>query len=493
MSTLASKVSDIQAALDSLARQHKVPGASLGVLSGSELVEFATGVANRNTGVPVTVNTLFQIGSNTKVYTAALVMQLVDEGLVDLDAPVKKYLKDFELADKKARDSITVRNLLTHTSGIEGDYFEAFGRGDDGIEQYVASLKDIGQIYPPGEMWSYCNSGWTVLGRLVEKLRGQPYATVLREKILAPIGANKTTVLMEEMLAHSCAVGHLIMPGTTEPAVAPVVIMSPSHAPAGSMTASTPAEVLAFVRMHLRNGRAKDGAQVLSAKSAKAMQQAQVKLPKSSLGSEMGLGWILSSWDGERVIGHGGGTIGQTSFLQVLPDRPFGVCLLTNSATGGALWRDLGRFLFDELTGVHVAENPKAPEVAPKLDLAKYVGIYSRLGIDIEVKLDEGTLSAELQASGPLAEFAPKQVARVRPIDKELFLVNLGGDEVEAQFIDFDKQGRPKYLHVGGRVSKRTTEVAKKTAPKPKAKAPARSKAKVQAKRTAPKKRVRSR
>ncbi len=102
MATLSSKISDVQAALDTLRRQHKVPGATLGVLSGTELVDFASGVANRNTGVSVTTGTLFQIGSNTKVYTATLVMQLVHEGLVELDAPVRRYVKDLELADTKA-------------------------------------------------------------------------------------------------------------------------------------------------------------------------------------------------------------------------------------------------------------------------------------------------------------------------------------------------------------------------------------------------------
>ena len=140
MATLASKIGDVEAALETLIEQHKVPGASLGILQGDEVIEVATGIANKHTGVPVTTRTLFQIGSNTKVYTATLIMQLVDEGLIDLDAPAKKYVRDLELADRKARDTITVRQLLTHTSGIEGDYFDPFGRGDDGIEKYVQGI-----------------------------------------------------------------------------------------------------------------------------------------------------------------------------------------------------------------------------------------------------------------------------------------------------------------------------------------------------------------
>jgi CubicO group peptidase (beta-lactamase class C family) len=460
MPTLASKVADVQGALDTLARQHKVPGAALGIASGDEQIELATGVANRNTKVPVTTSTLFQIGSNTKVYTATLAMQLVDEVLVDLDAPVRKYVPELELADEAALPKITVRMLLTHSSGMEGDYFEDFGRGDDAIERNIASYGSLGQIHDPGEMWSYCNSGWVLLGRLVEKVRGEPYHKVLRDKLLTPIGAPATTVLMEEMLARSCAVGHMLMPGMTEPAVPPSVMLPPAGSPAGSLTCSTPAEVLRFVRMHLDGGRAKDGTPVLSAESVKAMQQPQTKLPRSSLASGMGLGWILNEWDGERVIGHGGGTIGQLSFLQVLPDRRFAVILLTNCSTGTALWRDLSRYVYEEFTGVHVPEMTKAPEVGPEIDPAPYVGSYSRLGIDIDVKTEGGKLLLSTKASGVLASVSPPQTGVLRPIDNELFLTNLAGNDLLVQFMDFDRNGCPKYVHAGGRVSRR---VEKKT------------------------------
>lgn len=468
MSTLASRIADVQAALDTLARQHKVPGASLGILHGDELVEFVTGVANRNTGVPVTPSTLFQIGSNTKLYTATLVMQLVDDGLVDLDTPVRKYLPELKLADRKAQDVVTVRMLLTHTSGIEGDVFRDGGRGDDGIKRYVEMLGDIGLLTRPGELWSYCNTGWTILGRLVEKLREQPYHQVLRERILKPIGALTTTVLMEDMLAHSCAVGHVLAPGQREPAVPPAVMMSPSHAPAGSMAVSTPAEVLRFVRMHLEGGRARDASRVLSEESTRAMQQPFAKLPFiPQLGTQMGLGWMLDEWDGERVLGHGGNTIGQGSYLKILPDRPFAVILLTNSTTGGALWRDLARFVFTELAGVRPAENPKAPAEPPSIDVRKYVASYSRYGIEIEIKLDKSALVASVKATHELAApDAPPQTGRLFAVDRETFLFNLGGEHVVAHFLDFDRDGRPKYVHIGARASKRVALRAKRAASK---------------------------
>src|SRR5207302_5133090 len=193
-------------------------------------------------------------------------MQLVDQGKVDLDAPAKKYVPELKLTDSAAEKAITVRMLLTHLSGIEGDYFDDFGRGDDGLAKYVESFATLGQIYSPGEMWSYCNSGFCLAGLIVEKVTGEPYHKVLREKLLTPLYCPATTVLMEEMLAHSCAVGHMVPGPGKEPVVPPRVMMSPSHAPAGSMTTSTPREVMRFVRMHLDDGKAPDGKRVLSAK-----------------------------------------------------------------------------------------------------------------------------------------------------------------------------------------------------------------------------------
>jgi hypothetical protein len=246
-------------------------------------------------------------------------------------------------------------------------------------------------------------------------------------------------------------------------------MMSPSHAPAGSMTASTAREVTRFVQMHLDGGKAANGKRVLSAKSVKAMQQPQAKMPRAVLADAMGLGWILSTWDGERVLAHGGGTIGQLSFLYVLPDRRIAVCLLTNSGTGGLLWRDLGRYLFQELADITPPQPPKPPDPAPKLDLRPYTGRFLRHGIDTQVMQKNGELVATLKSSGPLADpGAPPQELIRQPIDSELFYVPAMG--ALASFIDFDANGKPRGLYVGSRVAMRVAgSPSKKKAPRKKA------------------------
>src|SRR3712207_978478 len=125
----------LQARLEELAAKYDVPGASVAVLTGDEVTTAAIGVLNRETGVEATTDSLFQIGSITKVYTAALVERLVERGQLDLDEPVRTYLPEFQVADETATRTVTLRHLLSHCSGIDGDHFEDTGRGDDVLEK----------------------------------------------------------------------------------------------------------------------------------------------------------------------------------------------------------------------------------------------------------------------------------------------------------------------------------------------------------------------
>ncbi len=476
MGKLVANLGPIQRALDTLAAYHRVPGASLAVLDGDQLIEAVTGVASLNTGVEVTPQTLFQIGSNTKLYTTTLVMQLVDQGRVDLDRPVRSYVEDLQLADEKAAAQITVRHLLTHSSGIQGDHFEDFGRGDDSIARYVGSLRSVTQVHPPGERFSYCNSGFTLAGHVVERVTGQPYHHILAERLLKPLGLRATTVLAEEMLAFRYAAGH----GGGEsgrPAVVPTILMPQSSTPAGSVTSATAADVLGFVRMHLEGGLASDGARVLSADSVRAMQRPHYPMPGSAAANaHIGLGWMIGDWDGERAIGHGGGTLGQLSFLQVLPDRRFAVCLLTNSSTGGLLWRELGGYLFEELAGVTMPKLPQPPDPPPAIDLGRYKGRFERLSQSYDLAMKDGELIMSTTASGPLADHMPPQKLRLRPIDNERFYTKMPAGETLIVFSDFDSNGRPGHLFTGRTAPRAPQPPAKGKKPRPgKAASPGRS------------------
>ena len=141
-----------QARLDALAREFEVPGASLAIWHKGRLTTCATGVINANTAVAATPAAIFQIGSITKLLTATLMMQLVEEGRLRLDDPVRRHLPDFALQSVDAARAITIRQLLTHTSGIDGDFFESTGLGEDKLARYVDACRVLPSLYPPGEL-----------------------------------------------------------------------------------------------------------------------------------------------------------------------------------------------------------------------------------------------------------------------------------------------------------------------------------------------------
>src|SRR6478735_8490452 len=127
----------------------KVPGAAVAVLKDGEIIDAAAGVLSTSTRVDVTADSVFQIGSITKLWTATLVMQLV--------APIRRYLPEFRLEDESAAASITTRQLMSHQAGFEGDVFTDTGRGDDAIEKYIDAIATLPQLFAPGELFSYNN------------------------------------------------------------------------------------------------------------------------------------------------------------------------------------------------------------------------------------------------------------------------------------------------------------------------------------------------
>src|SRR4051794_27272506 len=218
--------------LDPLRDKHGVPGASLAVLDDGDVVTAASGVLSMATGVDATTDSLFQIGSITKLWTATVVMQLVDEGRIDLDAPVRTYLPAFTVADPEVSTTVTVRHLLTHTSGIDGDHFEDTGRGDDVLEKYVASCARLAQVHPLGATISYCNTGFSILGRIVEVVTDEVWDATIRARVVEPLGLTHTATLPEDVLLHRAAVGHVQPPGR-DLAPAPVWSLPRSAGPAG--------------------------------------------------------------------------------------------------------------------------------------------------------------------------------------------------------------------------------------------------------------------
>src|SRR5688572_17638464 len=173
----------MQEQLEAVLAEKKIPGAVLGVLRGDDVSVFAAGVANRNTGIEVTDDTVFQIGSITKVWTATLVMMLVDEGVLDLDEPVVTYLPEFRVADPDVTKTVTLRHLLSHSSGIGGDHILDTAPGADNLERYVETITELGQEPELAATMSYSNTGYSVAGRIIETVTGKGWDQVMRDRI----------------------------------------------------------------------------------------------------------------------------------------------------------------------------------------------------------------------------------------------------------------------------------------------------------------------
>ena len=293
-----------------------MPGAALGIRHGNDRFECAAGVLNQQTAVAATPDSVFQIGSITKVWTTTLIMGLADEGRLDLDASVQTYLPGFRVADEAASATITVRQLLCHTSGFDGDLFTDTGRGDDALERFVAELSQQQQVFAPGAAWSYNNAAFDVAGRVVEAVTGTTWDQALADRLVGPLGASRTGTLPEQALLHRAAAGHITDPdGTVR--LATTWALPRSSGPAGLITASV-GDLLDFAWMHLHGGHP----EVVSDAARAEMAREQVRLP-APLGASRtwGLGWSRFHWsttggDPVIVLGHDGATIGQFAFLR---------------------------------------------------------------------------------------------------------------------------------------------------------------------------------
>jgi CubicO group peptidase (beta-lactamase class C family) len=396
-----------QARLDELCRAHRVPGASLAVLVDGKTHALATGVLNVGTGVAATTDSVFQIGSITKPYTTTLIMRLIDEGQLLLDTPVLDILPEFRLADPGAAKPITVRHLLTHTSGIDGDFFRDTGRGDDCLERYAAACRELCLIHPVGATPSYCNSGFVIAGRIIERLTGTSWDTALRQRLLEPLGVDRTVTLPEQTLRFRAAMGHEGEP----PTLVSQWGLPRSIGPAGGIWA-TASDVIAFARLHLDEER------------LAAMRVPQLALPDGWSTMHRGLGWILYGWDGREVFGHDGGTIGQFSFLRVVPDRRVAVALLTNGGEADAMYLEVFSELLAELAELAVPRFT-TPAEPPAVDLTPFEGTYRNLAREVRVESRDGQPWARVRYAGELFPESQQEI-RLTPVTDTVFAG--GGD-----------------------------------------------------------------
>ena len=389
--------------LTELARQADVPGAVLGIWSDGEEILASSGVLNTATGVESTLDSLFQVGSITKLWTVTMIMQLVEEHRLSLDTTIIDVLPGTRIGRDDMGGQITIRHLLTHTSGLDGDLFTDTGRGDDCVRRYVDELADAVSVFTPGTAYSYCNSGFVLAGRVIEALDGRPWEESLRDRLVGPLGLTGTVTLPEDAILHRAATGH------DHGERVRTWALPRSIGPAGTIIASAH-DLLVFSRLHLDGGVTADGKRLLGPDSVAAMQHQQAVIPLfTETGAAIGLGWRMARWDGRLVIGHDGGTIGQTAFLRIVPDARVAVCLLTNAYQGPTLYQSLLPEVFASV-GISMPPGP-APTGANgvRYDVAGYAGRYERTARRYDVSVTGGHLRATAMTTSSLATLTGPQ------------------------------------------------------------------------------------
>jgi CubicO group peptidase (beta-lactamase class C family) len=376
-------------------QKHKVPGASAAVFRGGYWEVAAAGVTNVTTGVDVTAETVMHIGSITKVLNATLVMQLVDEGRVQLTAPLKRYLPDFHVADRDATELITVEMLLNHTCGIDGEYFPDTGPDAERIEDVIPRIARQGQIHAPGAELSYCNSGAVLAGYLAQRLLGKSWYTLIEERIFKPLELQHSVVQPADALLHRATVGHFLNKDGTNSRTS-FAFLNPSFAPAGATAMLAAKDLAAFALAHVNDGVGANGHRLLSAASARRMQR-QSAAWRGVAGGGFGLGWMTFDKD---ILGHDGGGPGIVSWLFADPAAKTVAAILTNAAHGGPVLEEITVPLYEDAGAKPLAaeydELEKQATDTP-LDPRPYIGQYESVALAFRVVPHEAGIALRVR------------------------------------------------------------------------------------------------
>ena len=458
-------VTQIQARVSELLAEYGIPSAAIGVLHDGEITDFAVGVKNVETAEPAAINTIYQCGSMSKTWTALAFMQLVDEGKVGLDEPVRTYLPGFKVADPEVSARVTPRHLLNHTNGIEEDYGDP-GEDEDVYERMVANIEAAPQVFPLGYTHGYSAAlGYAILARIMEVIDGKRWDNIMKDRLFDPLGLTGTSSWCEQVDRDRAATGHVIRSLEEGPIVSPLGYLPRAFGPGGNVN-STVREVLTMAHVFLNGGRALNGTHILSAERMREMMESRVPIPDPYMfGPYWALSLIVCDWYGETVYATDGSTVGQNARLRILPDANLALAMLTNGGPRESFYKKVFNEILTGLGAVAVPDLPK-PDLTLILDLSRYEGVYERPGARYEVEAEGGKLSLTYVLNPLQAHFLgkPERITyELLPVSETHFLMASSDPLEETQTVaiyDF-KNGAAQYLHTNCRVNPRVSNQAR--------------------------------
>jgi CubicO group peptidase (beta-lactamase class C family) len=321
-------------------------------------------------------------------------------------------------------------------------------------------MAELAQVTPLGAAVSYNNASLSLAGRIIEKLTGQTYEQAVAELIFEPLGLEHSFFFRSDIMTRHFAVGHHRSPDGS------ISVMRGSFSrggnPGGGIS-SNAADQIAWARFHLSGGKAQDGAQVVPEPLIRSMQEPTVHMPGSALGDAVGISWLLRDVDGERVVSHGGSTIGQYSIFEMVPARDFALISMTNCGSNGDEFNEeLLRWAFERYLGL-VQQDPEP--VAMDADvLAEYVGTYETIAAVCEITaVDGGLLLAAKTKPGTLEQLGEEDEEDEPPLPLGMlagpgdrYIVSDGPAKGMKGYFVRNDEGTIWAVHAGGRLATRS-------------------------------------
>ena len=417
---------DLDAFAARVLKEFEVPGLAVAIVKDGKVV-LAKGYGIRKLGelTPVDENTLFGIASNTKAFTAAALAMLVDEGKISWDDAVTKHLPAFQLYDPYVTREMTIRELLTHRSGLglgAGDLLW-WPPTDYSREEIIRRFRYVKPATSFRSRYAYDNVLYMVAGQVLSAVTGKTWDDFIKERIFTPVGMTTSNTSVAALTAsRDAATPHAKVDGRLK-AITPLPLENVG--PAGAINSSV-AEMAKWLIAQLNRGQIVEGLRLFSEQRSRDMWSAQTITPLGDPPphlaalranfSAYGLGWGLTEYRGFKIVSHTGGLMGFVSRVTLVPDLNLGVVVLTNQQSGGAFqsmtYRILDHFMSapaadwvagfkksEEMALARAAEAEKrlastrAADSKPSLPLAKYAGRYADAWYgDISISLENDKL-----------------------------------------------------------------------------------------------------
>ena len=392
---LAARLAALENKVEERRKAHHIPGVALVIVKNDKVIYLkGLGLRDRERNLPVTPDTLFAIGSSSKAFTAATVLMSQDDGKLKLTDPPKKYLPYFTLRDPEAAEKITIRDLLSHRSGLS--------RTDIAWAVGTLSRKDVirvaGLAKPTakfGEKFQYQNVMYAVAGEVVASVQKTPWETFVERRLFAPLGmtsSNLSTVEMQK--ARDFSRGYEYNEDTKQYRRLPMRDL-PAIAPAGAINSSA-RDMAQWLRLMI-NGGTVAGKRLLSPKAMQEMTSKQMAFVGNT---DYGLGWFLRDWKGRKVVEHGGNIDGFNADVAFLPEEKLGFAILTNVsfsplASGTAAGAEIIDLVCSHLIGPMPEEEKPAPATGPAVAAEKEAGKYllAEGGLTVEMAVKDGKLT----------------------------------------------------------------------------------------------------